>query len=59
LRFVSVLLYPYMPDSASKLLAALGQEDLSYEGATFGARPGGATIGKLEPLFPRIEAAAA
>jgi methionyl-tRNA synthetase len=59
LRFVSVLLYPYMPDSASKLLAALGREDLSYEVASFGAGAGGATIDKLEPLFPRIEAAAA
>jgi len=59
LRFVSVLVYPYMPDSASKLLAALGQEELSYDSAAFGSRPGGATVGKLEPLFPRIEAAAA
>jgi methionyl-tRNA synthetase len=59
LRFVSVLVYPYMPDSAAKLLAALGQEDLSYEGASFGARPGGARTGKLEPLFPRIEPPAA
>jgi methionyl-tRNA synthetase len=55
LRFVSVLVYPYMPDSAGKLLAALGQEDLSYDGASFGARPGGARTAQLEPLFPRIE----
>jgi len=59
LRCVSVLVYPYMPESASKLLAALGQEELSYDSASFGTRPGGATVGKLEPLFPRIEAAAA
>jgi methionyl-tRNA synthetase len=59
LRFVSVLVYPYMPESAGKLLAALGQEDLSYDGAAFGARPGGATVAKLDPLFPRIEPPAA
>jgi methionyl-tRNA synthetase len=59
LRFLSVLVYPYMPDSAGKLLEALGQEELSYEVASFGARPGGAKAGKLEPLFPRIEPPAA
>jgi methionyl-tRNA synthetase len=59
LRCVSVLVYPYMPDTASKLLAALGQEELSYEAASFGARPGGAKVAKLEPLFPRIEPPAA
>jgi methionyl-tRNA synthetase len=59
LRFVSVLVYPYMPDSAGKLLEALGQEELSHEVAAFGARPGGARTGKLEPLFPRIESPAA
>jgi methionyl-tRNA synthetase len=57
LRVVSVLVYPYMPDSAGRLLAALGQEDLSYDGASFGARGGGAHTGELAPLFPRIEPA--
>jgi methionyl-tRNA synthetase len=57
LRFVSVLVSPYMPDSAARLLAALGQEDLSYEAASFGARGGGAQTGELAPLFPRIEPA--
>jgi methionyl-tRNA synthetase len=59
LRFVSVLVHPYMPESADKLLAALGQEELSYEAASFGARPGGARVSELAPLFPRIEPAAA
>jgi methionyl-tRNA synthetase len=59
LRFLSVLVHPYMPDSSERLLAALGQDDLSYDGAAFGARPGGAGTGKLDPLFPRIEPPAA
>src|SRR3954468_3745499 len=59
LRFVSVLVHPYMPDTSDRLLEALGQDDLSYDGASFGARPGGARTGKLEPLFPRIEPPAA
>jgi hypothetical protein len=48
-----------MPDSSERLLAALGQEDLSYDAAAYGARGGGAKTGKLEPLFPRIEPPAA
>ena len=58
LRVVSVLLHPLMPDSTAKLLAALGQEDLSLESARLGAVAGGASIGELPPLFPRIEPAA-
>ncbi|HEY1595560.1 MAG TPA: methionine--tRNA ligase [Thermoleophilaceae bacterium] len=59
LRFVSVLLHPYMPESTEKLLAALGQEELSYDAASFPSRPGGAKTATLEPLFPRIESPAA
>jgi methionyl-tRNA synthetase len=59
LRFVSVLVHPYMPESAGKLLEALGQDELSYEAASFGARPGGARVSELAPLFPRIEPPAA
>src|ERR671923_2185830 len=58
LRVVSVLLHPFMPDSAERLLAALGREELSFDLARFGAVPGGATIGELAQLFPRVEAEA-
>ena len=59
LRVVSVLLHPFMPDSAERLLAALGQEELGLEGAALGAVDGGARIGELGQLFPRVEAEAA
>ena len=59
LRVVSVLLHPYMPETTTRLLDALGQGDVSLDGATFGARPGGATVGKLPPLFPKVEPAQA
>ena len=36
LRVVSVLLHPFMPGSAERLLAALGREDLSLDGAALG-----------------------
>ena len=55
LRVVSVLLHPFMPASAERLLAALGQEDLSLERARLGARRGGATLADLGQLFPRVE----
>jgi methionyl-tRNA synthetase len=59
LRSVSVLLSAYMPDTADRLLQALGQPDLALDSAEYGARPGGAQVGDLAPLFPRIETAAA
>src|ERR671915_602794 len=55
LRVVSVLLHPFMPTSAERLLHALGREDLSLDGARFGAAEGGAQIGELGQLFPRVE----
>jgi methionyl-tRNA synthetase len=59
LRTVSVLLHPFLPESAERLLAALGREDRSLETASFGAVPGGARVGELGQLFPKVEAAAA
>jgi methionyl-tRNA synthetase len=59
LRSVSVLLSAYMPETANRLLQALGQPDLALDAAEYGAGPGGATVGDLTPLFPRIETAAA
>ena len=53
LRVVTVLLAPYIPESAEKLLRALDADDISLEGAVFGARPGGARVEKLPPLFPK------
>jgi methionyl-tRNA synthetase len=55
LRVVSVLLHPFMPGSAERLLAALRQEDRSLEQARLGAWGGGAEIGELGQLFPRVE----
>ena len=42
-----------MPETAAKLLAALGEEDFALESAAFGARPGGRTVGTLPQLFPK------
>jgi len=55
LRVVSVLLHPYVPASAERLLTALGREDRSIDGARFGSASGGARIGELGQLFPKVE----
>jgi methionyl-tRNA synthetase len=55
LRVVTVLLTPYIPESAAKLLAALGVPDTSLDGARYGAHPGGQAVEKLAPLFPKPE----
>jgi methionyl-tRNA synthetase len=52
LRAVTVLLWPYMPSSAERLLAALGAPDLSLAGSALGAGSV-ARVSRLEPLFPK------
>ena len=59
LRVVSVLLHAFLPESTAKLLAALGCDEVSLEAARLGAVGGGAQVGELAPLFPRIERSAA
>jgi methionyl-tRNA synthetase len=58
LRVVSVLLHPFMPGSVDRLLAALGRDELDLDGARLGAVEGGAKVGELGQLFPRVEAEA-
>ena len=59
LRVVSLLILPFVPGAAERLLDALGEGDRSLEAARFGAGAGRARIGELPPLFPRIEQDAA
>jgi methionyl-tRNA synthetase len=52
LRSVTVLLWPYLPSTAERLLAALGAPELSLAGAALGA---GSIerVTAIEPLFPK------
>jgi methionyl-tRNA synthetase len=52
LRVLSILLHPWIPDSTTKLLDALGVEDRAMP--TFGDWAGG-HVRKIDPLFPRID----
>ncbi|HWK26043.1 MAG TPA: methionine--tRNA ligase [Solirubrobacter sp.] len=53
LRVVAVLLHPYIPESTTTLLAALGAPDTDLTQAAYGAHPGGQPVTKLAPLFPK------
>jgi methionyl-tRNA synthetase len=54
-RVVSLLLAPYLPESAERLLDALGAEDRTLAAARLGAGflAPGRSVGELEPLFPK------
>ncbi len=57
LRVVSILLVPYLPASASKLLDAMGVEDRSLGGAKWGSGTWAPQV-PIQPigqLFPKIE----
>ncbi|MBL7092285.1 MAG: methionine--tRNA ligase [Candidatus Omnitrophica bacterium] len=59
LRLVAILIYPFIPETSSKMLKQLGLE-IKLEQATFkdllagGRFPPGTRINKGQPLFPRI-----
>jgi methionyl-tRNA synthetase len=53
LRVVTVLLHPYLPHAAGRLLAALGRPELGLDTARYGALPGGQRVAALPALFPK------
>jgi methionyl-tRNA synthetase len=55
LRSVTVLLAPYIPETAERLLAALGSDDASIASAGYGAVGGGQTVERVPPLFPKLD----
>ncbi|HWH54075.1 MAG TPA: methionine--tRNA ligase [Gaiellaceae bacterium] len=56
LRAVAIALASYLPNTAQRILAALGQaEDLAWSGVAYGAAVAVAGIERAEPLFPRVE----
>ncbi|WP_305043890.1 methionine--tRNA ligase [Geoalkalibacter sp.] len=57
-RLIALLVNPFMPDTARKIMTILGcgDEDLSFAGhENWGGLKPGSQILKAEPLFPRIE----
>jgi methionyl-tRNA synthetase len=59
LRFLGVVLAPFVPDAAARMRDALGVTGTpSLADATWGRLPAGAPIAKLSGLFPRVVSAA-
>jgi methionyl-tRNA synthetase len=61
LTAVAVAVAPYLPESAPRILEALGQpsDDLSLERIRRGSAEAAGGIEPASPLFPRIELPAA
>jgi methionyl-tRNA synthetase len=61
LRWLAVLLYPVMPESARAVWKQLGLEgdpqDFDPAGLTWGGLRAGERVGEVAPLFPRIDKA--
>jgi methionyl-tRNA synthetase len=53
LRVTTLLLVPYLPQSADRLLVVLGEESRAL--AELGSHPGGQKVERIPPLFPKIE----
>jgi methionyl-tRNA synthetase len=54
-RVLALFLHAYMPETSGRLLDALAEENRGLD--AFGARPGGQTIERIAPLFPKLEQA--
>jgi methionyl-tRNA synthetase len=57
LRAVAVALYPYVPETAPRILEALGRpaDELDWAGVAYGRTAETSGIAPAEPLFPRID----
>jgi len=56
LRVVAIALSSYLPETADRILAALGQPgDLAWEEVAYGRTVPAEGIAAAEPLFPRVE----
>ena len=53
LRVTTLLLVPYLPQTAEQLLGALAEDSRAL--AELGSRPGGQAVERVPPLFPKIE----
>lgn len=57
IRFVAVLLKPFMPETSDKILEQIGTDVNTLESlATFGAIKAGDSVGTATPLFSRLDA---
>ena len=57
IRFISVLISPFMPETAEKIMKQMNCSVNSYDSlSSFGALEAGTSVGEAKPLFGRIDA---
>lgn len=57
IRFIGTLIYPFMPDTAEKIIAQCGASASDVASLTEFAQSGSITVGNAEVLFARIDEA--
>jgi methionyl-tRNA synthetase len=59
LRFLSILVSPFMPGASERIFEQIGLDgeaaDQTFADLEWGKMPSGVAMGKVEPIFPRIE----
>ncbi len=59
LRFLSILVSPFMPGASRRIFEQIGLDgeaaDQTFADLEWGKMPSGVAMGKVEPIFPRIE----
>ena len=56
IRFLAILLSPFMPETSDKIMAQLNSQNKDYESLfAFGGLETGIKVGKAEPLFSRLD----
>jgi methionyl-tRNA synthetase len=53
IRFLALLLYPFMPETSGRVLEALAEGN--RELTAYGSRPGGQHSERIPPLFPKLD----
>lgn len=57
IRFIAVLLKPFMPETSDKILAQINTDISTHESlSSFGALKSGESVGEAVPLFSRLDA---
>ncbi|MBQ6998959.1 MAG: methionine--tRNA ligase [Clostridia bacterium] len=55
IRFIGVLIAPFLPDTADKIISQCGAKESSVDSLNAFAQSGAITVGKAEMLFARID----
>lgn len=56
IRYISVLISPFMPDTSKAILTQIGCDIASYDSLfSFGALKAGTVVGNPEPIFARLD----